>query len=77
MALASLSACAPPNQAEGELRKEIQELKAQVTVLQEKLNQVQTGQQVILDLLKHPEPAAAPFVWRPWPCRASPRPRRP
>jgi hypothetical protein len=60
MALASLSACAPANQADGELRQEIKDLKAQVTVLQEKLNQLQAGQQVILDLLKRPEPAAAP-----------------
>ena len=62
MALVSLSACAPSNQAEGELRKEIQALKAQVTAMQEKLNQVQTGQQVILDLLKQPAPAAAPIA---------------
>ena len=62
MALASLSACAPSNQAEGELRQEIQALKAQVTAMQEKLNQVQTGQQVILDLLKQPAPAAAPMA---------------
>jgi hypothetical protein len=62
MALASLSACAPPQQAEGELRQEIQALKAQVTAMQEKLNQVQTGQQVILDLLKQPAPAAAPIA---------------
>jgi hypothetical protein len=61
MALASLSACAPSNQAEGELRKEIQALKAQVTAMQEKLNQVQTGQEVILDLLKQPAPVAAPL----------------
>jgi hypothetical protein len=62
MALASLSACAPSNQAEGELRKEIQALKAQVTAMQEKLNQLQTGQQVILDLLKKPAVAAAPMA---------------
>jgi len=62
MALVSLSACAPSNQAEGELRQEIQALKAQVTAMQEKLNQVQTGQQVILDLLKQPAPAAAPMA---------------
>jgi hypothetical protein len=60
MALASLSACAPANQADGELRQEIKDLKAQVTVLQEKLNQLQAGQQVILDLLKQPAPVAAP-----------------
>lgn len=57
-ALASLSACAPSNQAEAELRQEIQALKAQVTAVQEKLNQVQTGQQAILDLLKQPAPVA-------------------
>jgi len=62
MALASLSACAPSNQAEGELRKEIQALKAQVTTMQEKLNQLQTGQQVMLDLLKKPAVAAAPMA---------------
>lgn len=62
MALASLSACAPSNQAEGELRQEIKALKAQVTAMQEKLNQVQTGQQAILDLLKQPAPAAAPMA---------------
>ena len=61
MALVSLSACAPSNQAaEEDLRKEIQALKAQVTAMQEKLNQVQTGQQVMLELLKQPAPAAAP-----------------
>ena len=52
LALVLLSACAPSTQAEEELRKEIQALKAQVTALQEKLNQVQTGQQAILDQLK-------------------------
>jgi len=45
-----------------ELRKEIQALKAQVTAMQEKLNQVQTGQQVILDLLKQPAVAPAPLA---------------
>ena len=62
MALVSLSACAPSHQAEEELRQEIQALKAQVTAMQEKLNQMQTGQQVILDLLKSPAPAVAPIA---------------
>jgi len=62
LALASLSACAPSNQAEGELRQEIQALKAQVTAMQGKLDQVQTGQQVILDLLKKPAPGSAPLA---------------
>jgi hypothetical protein len=61
-ALASLSACAPSNQGEEKLRQEIQALKAQLTAMQEKLNQVQTGQQAILDLLKQPAPAAAPLA---------------
>ena len=62
MALVSLSACAPSHQAEEELRQEIQALKAQVTAMQEKLNQIQTGQQVILDLLKPPAPAVTPIA---------------
>jgi hypothetical protein len=57
--LVFLSACAPSNQADEELRKEIQALKAQVAATQEKLNQVQAGQQAILDLLKNPAPPAA------------------
>jgi hypothetical protein len=60
LALAFLSACAPSNQADEELRKEVQALKAQVAAAQEKLNQVQAGQQAILDLLQKPAPAAAP-----------------
>ena len=62
VALVLLSACTPSNQAAEELRQEIQALKAQVTAMQEKLNQVQTAQQVILDLLKQPAPAAAPMA---------------
>jgi hypothetical protein len=60
MALVFLSACAPSNQAEEELRKEIQALKAQVAAAQEKLDKVQAGQQTILELLKQPAPPAAP-----------------
>jgi hypothetical protein len=61
MALLFLSACAPSNQAEEELRKEIQALKAQVAAAQEKLDKVQAGQQAILDLLKQPAvPVASP-----------------
>ena len=61
MALMFLSACAAPSsQADEELRKEIQALKTQMAVTQEKLNQLQIGQQAILDLLKKPEPMAAP-----------------
>ena len=59
MALAFLSACAPANQGDEKLRQEIQALKAQVTAIEEKINQVQTGQQAILDRLKQPAPAPA------------------
>jgi hypothetical protein len=62
MALMFLSACAPSNQAEEELRKEIQALKTQMSATQEKLNQVQLDQQAILDLLKKPAPMAAPLA---------------
>jgi hypothetical protein len=63
LALVFLSACASSTRAEEKLRKEIQALKEQVATLQEKLNQVQTGQQAILDLLKKPEiPVALPVA---------------
>ncbi len=56
MALVFFSACAPSSQKEEELRKEIQALKAQITVMQEKLDKLQVGQQAIVDLLKQPAP---------------------
>ena len=67
VALLFLSACAPASRSNEELRKEIQALKAQVAAMQEKLNQVQAGQQAILDLLKKPAPAlpAAPMAAEP------------
>lgn len=60
LSLLWLSACSPAPQAHEDLRQEIQGLKAQLTALQEKLNQVQTDQQVILALLKPSPPAAPP-----------------
>jgi outer membrane murein-binding lipoprotein Lpp len=60
LALVVLSGCAPANQADEELRKEMQALKAQVAAMQEKLNQVQAGQQAILDQLQKPAPLAPP-----------------
>jgi hypothetical protein len=60
MALVFLSACAPASQKEEELRKEIQALKAQVTAMQDKLNQLQGGQQAILAMLKQPSPPPSP-----------------
>jgi outer membrane murein-binding lipoprotein Lpp len=64
VALLLLSACQPASKSDEEVRKEIQGLKAQVTAMQEKLNQVQAGQQAMLDLLKKPAPAlsAEPMV---------------
>ena len=62
MALVFLSACAPSNQAQEELSKEIQALKAQVAAMQEKLNQVQAGQQAVLEMLKQTAPPAAPLA---------------
>jgi hypothetical protein len=62
LALALLPACAPSNQANEELRKDLQALKAQVAALQEKLNQVQTGQQDILTQLKRPAAPVAPVA---------------
>jgi hypothetical protein len=62
MVLVFLSACAPTNRAEEELRKEIQALKTQVAAMQEKLDQVQVGQKAILELLKSTAPPAAPLA---------------
>jgi outer membrane murein-binding lipoprotein Lpp len=62
MALVFFFACAPSNQKEEELRKEIQALKAQITALQEKLDKLQTGQQAIVDLLKQPAPPPPPIA---------------
>jgi outer membrane murein-binding lipoprotein Lpp len=59
MALLLLSACSPANQKEEELRKEIQALKTQITAIQEKLIQLQGGQQAILELLKQSAPPAS------------------
>lgn len=60
MALVFLSACTPPSQKEEELCKEIQALKAQVTAMQDKLNQLEGGQQAILAMLKQPSPPPSP-----------------
>jgi hypothetical protein len=58
LALLFLSACQPAGKSEEELRKEIQGLKAQVTAMQAKLDQVQASQQAMLDLLQKPAPPA-------------------
>jgi hypothetical protein len=61
-ALLLFPACAPGPQSNEDLRKEIQGLKSEVTALKEKINQLQTSQQAILDLLKRwgaPPPEAA------------------
>lgn len=60
LALLLLSACSPPNQKDKELSKEIKALKAQITAMQAKLDQLQGGQQAILALMKKPAPAPTP-----------------
>ncbi len=60
VALVFLAACEPSNQKAEELRKEVQALKAQVAAMQEKLNQLQGGQQAILEMMKQPPQSAAP-----------------
>jgi hypothetical protein len=54
MALWFLAGCAPSNPKDEELHKEVQALKAQVTTIQEKLNQLQGAQQTMLELMKQP-----------------------
>lgn len=54
MALMFLAACPPASQKEEELRKEIQDIKAQVASLQEKVNQLQGGQQAMIEMLRQP-----------------------
>jgi hypothetical protein len=69
-ALLLLPACAPGPQSNEDLRKEIQGLKSEVTALKEKINQLQTSQQAILDLLKKwgaPPPPEAAFIPTPQP----------
>ena len=60
LGLSFLSACAPANQKEEELRKEIQALKAQITAMQAKLDQLAGGQKAILALMKQPAPEQKP-----------------
>jgi outer membrane murein-binding lipoprotein Lpp len=61
MTLVFLSACAPADKSDKELRKEVQALKAQMAAMQEKLNQVQADEQAILALLKKAAPPAEPL----------------
>jgi outer membrane murein-binding lipoprotein Lpp len=65
LALLLLSACSPPNQKDKELSKEIKALKAQITAMQAKLDQLQGGQQAILALMKKPAPAPTSATARP------------
>jgi outer membrane murein-binding lipoprotein Lpp len=62
-----LSACSPAAKTDEARRREIQDLKAEVAVLKEKLAQLQTGQQAILDLLKQGKAAVglSPGVTKP------------
>jgi hypothetical protein len=49
--------CAVEGQSNEALRKEVQELKAEIAALKEKVSQLQAGQKEIQDLLKKPSPA--------------------
>jgi hypothetical protein len=57
-ALVFFSACAPPPAGQEELRQEVQNLKAEMAVLKDRLSELQKGQQEILALLKRPGPEA-------------------
>ncbi len=66
--LGLISGCSAPAKSDEELRKEIQDLRGEVKAMQEKLVQLQAGQQAILELLKKPAtppPAAAPVFQPP------------
>jgi hypothetical protein len=60
-----ISACSATTKSEEDLRKEIQDLKQEVKAMQEKLVQLQAGQQAILDLLKKPPPEMAAPAFQP------------
>ncbi len=62
-----ISACSATAKSDEDLRKEIQDLKQEVKAMQEKLGQLQAGQQAMLELLKQPPPpvAAAPALLPP------------
>jgi hypothetical protein len=65
LALGCLAGCSPTNPDEKELHKELKELKAQVAAIQDRLNQVQGGQQALLQLMKQqqaPPPPAEPLA---------------
>jgi len=49
-----ISACSATAKTDEALRKEIQDLKQEVKAMQEKLGQLQAGQQAMLELLKKP-----------------------
>lgn len=62
-----ISACSASSTSKEDLRKEIQDLKQEVKAMQEKLGQLQAGQQAMLELLKKPAlpEMAAPAVQPP------------
>ena len=75
MILLLFSACSASATSEEDLRKEIQDLKQEVKAIQEKLGQLQAGQQVMLELLRKPGPAAEPVFVPPQPPQAPPAPQ--
>ena len=69
-----ISACSATVKSEEDLRKEIQDLKQEVKAMQEKLGQLQAGQQVMLDLLKKPPPEMAAPAFQPPQAPPAPQP---
>jgi hypothetical protein len=70
-----ISASAATAKSEDDLRKEIQDLKQEVKAMQEKLGQLQAGQQAMLDLLKKPAlPEMAAPAFQPPQAPAAPQP---
>jgi outer membrane murein-binding lipoprotein Lpp len=69
-----LPACAVEGQSNEALRKEVQELKAEVAALKEKVGQLQAGQKEIQDLLKKPAAMAPPLAAPPEPALPAAQP---
>ena len=67
LALLAPGACTPDKKAQEELNKEIQGLKTEIKAMQEKLAQMEAGQQEILSLLRKPAPPPAAAIPPPGP----------
>jgi len=62
-----ISSCLPNGKAEEELRGEIKELQKEVKAMQEKIDKLEAGQQVMLTLMKQPAPPPEPAALPPQP----------